>query len=142
VGYCDVSLSGVEGVPSKRLVEQRIRNNIIEYLELASSYDEQLQYQANVPIARVPAEVICIWEDNVPSDPRRGPLSGVFSEPEVAAVREFHAVWERVCAALPEPLPSLTDVQALEDWDALRSAARAALDVFQQRGRLPDDREV
>jgi hypothetical protein len=39
---------------SLTVVHQRIRNRIIEYPELASSYDEQRTYQAAVPAVSVP----------------------------------------------------------------------------------------
>lgn len=49
--------------PTRRLVEQRVRNRIIEYLELAASFKEQLAYERNAPIANVAHEVINQWED-------------------------------------------------------------------------------
>ncbi|CAB5721081.1 Uncharacterised protein [Delftia tsuruhatensis] len=42
---------------------QRTRNRIIEYLELASSFDAQTKYQASVPGVRVPNELLNQWED-------------------------------------------------------------------------------
>lgn len=56
----------VEPEPSPRLVAQRIRNRIIEYLELASSFEAQ----QHAPIAHVPNEVINQWEDWVPTPPK------------------------------------------------------------------------
>lgn len=54
---------------SSLTVLQRIRSQIIEYLELASSFEAQRSYQSRVPIAQVPNEVIVGWEDWV-ADPR------------------------------------------------------------------------
>lgn len=34
-----------EPAPSRRVVEQRVRNRIIEYLDLAASYEEQAEYK-------------------------------------------------------------------------------------------------
>lgn len=47
---------------------QRIRNRVIEYLELASSFDNQSAYQAAVPYIHVPNEIINQWEDWVDPD--------------------------------------------------------------------------
>ena len=55
----------MESTPSPQLLRQRIRNNIIEYLELAASVDEKRAYERNVPITQVPDEVINQWEDSV-----------------------------------------------------------------------------
>ena len=62
--------------PSPRVVEQRVRNRVIEYLELAASFQEQQEYERNAPIAHIPYEVINQWEDWVHQDPREDPNSG------------------------------------------------------------------
>jgi hypothetical protein len=78
--------------PSRRVVEQRVRNRIIEYLEPASSFEAQQQYERDVAIAHVPYELINQWEDWVHKDPREDrdlsdvhagcvPPSGVSSRP-------------------------------------------------------------
>ena len=54
--------------PSERVVEQRVRNRVIEYLELTSSLAAQADYEKSVPIAYVPYEVINQWEDQLPRD--------------------------------------------------------------------------
>lgn len=132
-----------ESQPSERVVDQRIRNRIIEYFELAASYDDQLAYEQNVPIAHVPYEVINQWEDWVPS----GPLTAVrdpsvFSASELHEMYDFQRVWESTASALPDDYPPLRDVQALSAWDQLRQQATRALRVFEVRGKLPEDREV
>lgn len=52
-----------EDRPSKRIVEQRIRNNVIDYLDMAGSFERQREYEKNVPIAWVPGEIIDQWQD-------------------------------------------------------------------------------
>ena len=52
-----------EDKPSLRVVEQRVGNRVIEYLELASSFAVQQEYERHVPLAHVPYEVINQWED-------------------------------------------------------------------------------
>ena len=127
--------------PSRQLVLQRVRNRIIEYLEVASSYDRQREYQAAAPVC-VASEMIEQWADWVsdPADPAWAPP--VFSEAERAAISRFHAVWNQVADDTPNPLPPLPETQRLPAWERLRCAAESALSVFHQRGRLPEAREI
>jgi hypothetical protein len=123
------------------LLDQRIRNRIIEYLEMASSYDEQLRYEANVPIACVPNEIINGWEDSV----HRGQLNEfsepVYSRDEQVAIGRFHAVWDGVAKDTPDQMPPLSELNGTEPWERLRVAAQQALDVFRMRGKFNEDRE-
>lgn len=129
--------------PSRRVVEQRVRNRIIEYLELASSFDAQQQYERDVPIAHIPYEVINQWEDWVHKDPREGrDLSDVYDGAEVESMCQFHAAWEDAASAVPDNYPPLSEVQALPEWERLRETARSALSVFMMRGKMPEDHEV
>ena len=129
--------------PSPRLVEQRTRNRIIEYLELASSFEAQVEYDQST-IAFVPDEVIEQWADWNPVDQSRWPgrLTDPYSKDEIAAMVAFHAEWEWAVEQTPNPLPDLSETQKLPEWRRLRDAAEAALKVFQDRGRLPEDREA
>ena len=102
------TFAGMEGgTPSDRVIEQRIRNRIIEYLDLAASYEAQAAYQTSVPFVTVPYEVINQWDDWVPADP--GDLArnvGVFSPDEVRAMCEFQAVLDRVADSGAERPPA------------------------------------
>jgi hypothetical protein len=50
--------AGASDQPSGRVVEQRVRNRVIEYLELTASFKAQQEYDRNAPIAHLPYEVI------------------------------------------------------------------------------------
>jgi len=129
--------------PSRRVVEQRVRNRIIEYLEPASSLEAQQQYERDVPIAHVPYELINQWEDWVHKDPREDrDLSDVYDGAEVEAMCQFHAAWEDAASAVANNYPPLSEAQALTEWDRLREAARSALSVFMRRGKMSEDHEV
>ena len=121
------------------LLAQRVRNRIIEALELSSSCEEQRTYQDKVPLVHVPHEVINQWEDWVNPISVPGLVPPVFSQEEVAAITDFQAVWDDVCDKTPNPLPDLTTLQQSELWSRLREAARDSLAVFARRGRFPDD---
>lgn len=127
------------GEPSQRLVEQRVRNRLIEALQLAASFEDQKILEQTVNAVN---ETINLWED---TDPVRWgwDFADVYTDEEEDAVRAFHVTWESVANRLPdEQFPSLEVVQASEAWRELRDAAMAALLVFEQRGKLSEDREV
>src|SRR5688572_29526686 len=127
--------------PSHQIVQQRIRNRIIEYLELAGSIEVQRRYEDEVRIS-VPVEVMNQWEDWV-KDAGDPFFSGpVFSPGERTAIFKFQEAWERVSAALPDPLPELDEILLEPSWEHLRLAAIDCLNVFIPRGKFPDEEEV
>jgi hypothetical protein len=128
--------------PSRRIVLQRIRNRIIEYFEIASSYEEQCDFQSKVPHIHVPNEIINQWEDYVSKDWRPDYIEPVFSPDEQVAIDTFGAAWETVADATPNPLPPLEQLIGNVYWEQLRSAASNALAVFLKRGKLPEDSEI
>jgi hypothetical protein len=129
--------------PSRRVIEQRVRNRIIEYLELASSFEAQQEYERDVPIEPVPYEVINQWEDWVHTDPREDrDLSDIYDEAEVQAMCQFQVAWDDAASAVPNNYPSLSEVQALPESDRLRESAGFALSVFTRRGKMSEDHEV
>ena len=113
----------------------------MEVLSLAGSFEEQVEYQANVPHVSVPNEVIDQWGDwvHLPIDQYTDP---VFTEIERDAMARFHDAWDDVAGQIPDPLPPLTETQRLDEWDTLQKAATLALQVFQVRGLFPEDREI
>lgn len=132
-----------EDQPSRRVVEQRVRNRIIEYLQLASSFEEQRKYERNAPaFVDIPGEVIEQWADWGAVDPQRGPISDVFTAEEVAAMKEYDRVWDDVADRLDWPVGGIAAAQQLPEWDELRRAATAALVPFERRGRMPEDEEA
>ena len=126
---------------TEKIVSQRIRNRIIEYLGLASSFERQREYEANVPIANVASEVICQWEDWVDEGRFEWYGSPVFSRAEVEAMKKFHATWDLVADCV-DGRPRLEEVQKVSEWARLRDAAAEALSVFSMRGKLPEDEEM
>lgn len=123
------------------LVSRRIRNRIIEYLELVANPETQMDYQARVPVAHVPSEVINQWEDWTSGDPAMWPeaLSAeVYVPEEIEAMQRFHATWTAVAGATPDPLPPLPEILNLAEWAKLSRSASDALAVFSHRGPLPE----
>ena len=129
--------------PTERIVQQRIRNRIMEYFALAASFEEQRRYELAAPIAQVAYEVINQWGDQLPQGAERElERSSVFSSDEVAALRAFEMVLEKTSRVVPDDYPTLDRVQAMPVWEELRQAAVEALAVFDRRGSMPEDREA
>lgn len=131
------------GDASERVVEQRVRNRIIEYLELASSFEAQRRYETDAPIAHVPYEVINQWDDQVWIHPSENPHNfDVYDAAEVEAFCRFQEVLDAVAAAVPDDYPPLRDVLGLPEWTLLCDTARQSLSVLMRRGKFPEDREI
>jgi hypothetical protein len=130
-----------EPAPNPTVVLQRVRNGIIEYLELASSFEAQLAYQGRVPHISVPNEVINQWQDWVTKPPFDDFPDPTFSVNERAAMTDYHATWNAVADITPDPLPPLSEVVRLPHWHRLRDAASVALGVFMTRGKLSEEHE-
>ena len=135
----------MEDLVSERVVAQRIRNNVIDVLETSASFEAQVEYQLKVTFVYIPNEILEQWGDWVTDDPRiQQPIpliEGLYSSAEIAAMADFHDVWLGAFAATTDRA-ELSIVQTRPEWLALRDAARSALEVFQVRGRMPQDQEV
>ncbi len=127
---------------STQLLQQRVRNGIMDYLEIAASADEQREYERQVSIAHVPNAMINQWEDWVRSEDLGWYGPPVFSREENDAIRQFHKIWKRVAEETPNPMPhSINLLLGTPAWDCLMAAAQAALNVFSKRGRFSQDVE-
>lgn len=129
-----------EPEPSPTLVLRRVRNRIIDYLALASSFDAQRAYQQKAPV-HVPNEVIEQWADWVTGPHDAALAEPTFSRAEQEAIAAFHHTWEQVVADTPARLPDLEALFTTAPWQRLRSAAGVALAVFAERGRFSEDPE-
>jgi hypothetical protein len=124
------------------MVEQRVRNRLIEYFEWASSFDEQRGYQAVAPVA-VAGEVFNQWDDWTGPEPVAADSFGpVYSCDEVEAMLSYDSVLTRAIDETPDVWEPLETFQALSIWEELRQAAADALTVFRRRGTFPEDHEA
>jgi hypothetical protein len=122
-----------------RVLKLRIRNGIMDYLELASSPSEQRDYERRVPIAHVPNEMINQWEDWVSDEDFDWYSEPEFSPAELDAIKRFHQIWESVADETPDVMPS--SIEALLGtpvWQCLINGAADALSVFAARGRISE----
>lgn len=132
-----------EAEVSEWTIKYRIRVQIIWYLETASSSTDQRKYEkglrdANAP-GNVPNEMINQWEDLVRIEDLDWYGEPQFSKGERTAIARFHAVWDEVADATPEPMPdTIEDLIDTPAWQKLENGAREALRVFMIRGHLLD----
>jgi hypothetical protein len=131
-----------EPEPSKQIILQRIRNRIIESLELISSFEDQREYQSRVPWVYIPYEIIHGWADNVNTARPPHFTPPVFTEAECQAVEQFHLLWEKVKDTIPDNFPPFEQVLAEPYWAEFRDGAIEALRVFSARGKLSEDVEI
>ena len=103
------------------------RRNIINTLYLISSKEKQLNYQENVPIARVSAELFCQWDEHFPSEKNDDLFRETFNEDERMILCEFNEVFERVAEATPNDLPDIHDFIKTDALVQLSKAASIAL---------------
>lgn len=119
-----------------------MRNRLIEYFELASSYVAQTEYErAAPPYVYVPDELIEQWGDWVHHLDLVLDASPAYTDEERGVLRRFQGVWEATADALGDDYPPLTAVQATSSWETMRQEAESALIVFSRRGRLSEDED-
>ena len=122
-------------------VQRRIRNHIIRYFKMASSADALLEYQRNVPIAYVYAELFCQWQDwfemATNSIGKEFP-DPIYSDDERVAIANFERMWQETIKRAPKNSDIASFVKTAE-YERLANVAKESLTVFQRRGFLPDD---
>lgn len=119
---------------------QRVRNRLIEYLEVASSFEAQRAFQTQSPDLDVPNEIIQQWSDWVSPDWRKELLAPVFSEDELLAISQFQTILQGISEDLVQPIPELSILQHSPLWEKLRQSAQHTLLIFMSRGLLSEDK--
>ncbi|MFA9273840.1 MAG: hypothetical protein ACEQSE_03110 [Candidatus Aquirickettsiella gammari] len=124
--------------PSERVLLQRVRNQLIDYLEIAASFQAQQEFQTQAPQTHVATEVLEQWADWVSPNWQEELKAPTFSEQERSAITDFQLIWQDTHNKLARPLPALEYIQLAPAWQQLRVAAEACLRVFMLRGKLSD----
>jgi hypothetical protein len=102
-----------------------LRGNVREHLALLADFEGQRKYERDVPIADVPAELVCGWFDDsyYPDSPA---FQAAFLPAELTILRDFNACFQSIQGTVPDPI-SLTELQAMDVWRQLADAARSTL---------------
>ena len=114
-----------------------LRASLLDLLETLSSRELQQRYQDDVPIANVPAELVCGWFDDLYLPEVPGFVAS-FGEAELEALAEFNRVFD----SLVDSLPETHDVQVLWEapaWQDIEAAAVKAMGVMELRAPRADD---
>jgi len=109
-----------------------MRGNIRDTLDLWSSAEQQLRYEADVPHVYVPIEMFSWWFDDH-YHPDSPDWFAFFSAAEVEAMTQFNAVLEASDDTLEAALESGASVARLQElslWRAFMEAARIARESF------------
>ena len=129
---------------SEILLEQRVRNNIIEHFELASSEEKLIEYQNNVPIAVAPNELIAGWYDEfwISEYNKGGYNYPVFTEEERKTLLTYNTLMDEINKEIPNDIWDINDVFKLPFWKKLKNESEIALSIFMKRGLFSDDIEM
>ncbi len=127
-------------VVTQQIVEQRVRNRMIEYWEWVSDPDAQRDYQDRVPYVSVSNEAINQWEDWQPYKSPHGqyPLP-IYTNEEALMIGRFHEVWNGVAENTLDPIPPLEELAKLSQWQRLVREAHAAYQLFMKRGKFDEN---
>lgn len=117
----------------RQLVEQRIRNRIIEYFEIVVEFDSD-------PGAMSLNGLVNQWEMYVdhPFTPSEYPPPA-FTDREVDVIRRVDVAWEEFCNTTPSRISDEGQAFMLPSWSAFVAEANAALAVFAERGKLSEE---
>jgi hypothetical protein len=122
--FGDAAASDNEPVTESSDVQES-RSRVRELLALLADPVAQRRYEVEVPIANVPAELICMWFDD-----HYHPGSSWFIEAFSPGEREVIADFNRVFDGIAQSLPTDRGVSALQstpEWDTVCRAAAETL---------------
>ena len=104
------------------------RKEVFEVLELIASKEEQLDYQAKVPVAYISAELFNQWNDcyQLPKD--QDWYIEAFTKEELEILQEFDEALENISKITSENPPDIYDFVNTPEWALLSHAAVIALD--------------
>ena len=97
------------------------RQNIFGVIDLWSSKQSQIDYQKNVPIAHVSAELYCQWNDFY--IPNSDDFQQAFKDSELKILSEFDSALNDSVDKTPETLPTIEDFIDTEEWKKMNTKA-------------------
>ena len=106
--------------------QANLRKLVVQSLELFSSEEAAFEYQQQVPIANVPAELFCWWFDDTYM-PSSGVFCSAFTLQELRDLAAFNKVFESASSQIGEPPALLEQLFALPSWQQVAQSAQVAL---------------
>lgn len=116
---------------SQQLLYQRLRNRVIELLDLYCSFEDIAKFGA--------FEAINMVDDWLPLDYDEAPK--VFSQKEKDAIREFLELWDMAADATDEDTQDVAWLEGSAEWVRLSKSAKRAFNIFSERGRFSEEKE-
>jgi hypothetical protein len=120
---------------SSTLIEQRIRNRIIEWLEM------MVVYQVNPPSYDL-NEVLNQWEDwnSSPASVEMYPPP-VYTHEEATCLMSVGVAWSELCDATPNLIVHEVEQFSKPEWAKLVAASNEALRVLSLRRKFSEESE-
>lgn len=97
------------------------RLNIFRVIDLWSSKESQFDYQKNVPVAQVSAELFCQWEDFY--FPTSVDFKQAFSKEELEILSDFDKALNDIAEKTPKNPPPIEDFIKTEEWAEMNNNA-------------------
>ena len=97
-----------------------MRTAITKEIDLLSLPSKQLEYEKNVPIANVPAELICGFCDDL-YHPKSEKMLSAFSSEELKGLAHLYGV---LCEAASIDAASVSDLLKHEKWRTVVAVAK------------------
>ena len=115
--------------PSLELIDRRVRNRVIEWLEMLVDYEsDPPPFDLN--------EALNQWEDwNPPGSTYPEPVYTSSEQQKLALVAQ---AWEGFCEATPSKISSDQEEMQKPEWNKLVAASQAALVELLKRGKLEE----
>ena len=97
------------------------RQNVFNVIDLWSSKESQLDYQKEVPIAQVSAELFCQWEDFYYSD--SNDFKQAFDKKELEILSDFDKALKDTADKTSQNPPSIEEFIQTEEWIEMNKKA-------------------
>ncbi|WP_461640267.1 hypothetical protein [Labilibaculum euxinus] len=97
------------------------RNNIFGVIDLWASKEKQIDYQNNVPIAQVSAELFCQWEDFY--FPDSDDFKQSFCKKELEILSDFDKALNDTVEKTPQDLPLIEEFVETKEWIEMNKIA-------------------
>lgn len=106
-----------------------LKQRVVDQIRLLAHPSEQLEYEKNVPIANVPAELICGFCDDLYS-PTYLALSNAFSDDEL---KELAHLYGLLIEAAKVDVASVSELLKSRPWQAVVALAKELDDHYSRR---------
>lgn len=111
-------------------LKTNFRREVFEVLNLIASKEEQLDYQAKMPIAYVSAELFNQWDDCYQTPKEQDWYKEAFTDRELGIFQEFDMVLEAVSKDMLQTPPDIHEFIDTPEWKRLSNAASIELGKF------------